>query len=169
MQLDNPLWRYALKVYSHPSVEQACLAAQGVGLHVNTLLLCGWLATQGKRYQPEYYAAVLGLWRDPVLDPLRRVRYQVREMCQKYPELESCYQHLKQSELAAEQVDIALLWQLYQRQPSPAAQSTSAEAVSAKALTQININRYLKTVDMDSTRVVACGNQLVDALSLLDE
>ena len=168
MQLDNPLWRYALKVYSHPSVEQACLAAQGVGLHVNTLLLCRWLAIQGERYQPENYAAVLSLWRDPVLSPLRRVRYQVRDMRQKSPELESCYQHLKQSELAAEQVDIALLWQLYQRQPSSVAGSTSDKAVSANALTQINISGYLKTVEKDSAKVVACCNQLVDVLILSD-
>ncbi|WP_417582504.1 TIGR02444 family protein [Nitrincola sp.] len=164
MQLDNPLWRYALKVYSHPSVERSCLAAQDLGLHVNTLLLCCWLATRDEYYQSEHYASVLTLWRDPVLSPLRRVRYQVRAMCQEYPELESCYQHLKQSELAAEQVDIALLWQLYLLQPSPVAVDSSAEN-AAKALAQKNIANYLKAVEMDSTATaVACSNQLVDAV-----
>lgn len=166
MQLDNPLWRYALKVYSHPAVAQACLAAQDQGLHVNTLLLCGWLATKGEYFQPESYSSALTLWRDPVLIPLRRLRYQVRAMRKTSLELECCYQHLKQSELAAEQVDIALLWQLHQQQPSSTAAHITADDIFSIALAQTNIARYLKTVEIDSTRVVSCCNQLVEALNL---
>lgn len=165
MQLDNPLWRYALKVYSCPSVAQACLAAQDEGLSVNTLLLCGWLAINGEYYQPEYYTSALTLWRDPVLSPLRRLRYQVREIRQTYPELESCYQHLKQTELAAEQVDIALLWQVHQQQPALTATQGSVDNNFSKALAQTNMARYLKALEIDSPSAVSCCNQLVDALN----
>lgn len=167
MQLDNPLWRYALKVYSHSSVEQSCLAAQEVGLHVNTLLLCCWLATKGEYFHPERYSSAYSLWREPVLSPLRQVRYQVRQMCKTYPELQSCYQQLKLSELAAEQVDIALLWQLYLAKSSPVVSGASAD-ILPDDVARINIASYLKTVGMDSTTAVTCCNKLVDALVLIN-
>ena len=167
MQLDNPLWRYALKVYSTPSVEQACLDAQQKGLHVNTLLFCCWLASRGEHYGPQYFSNILTLWRDPVLHPLRQVRYHVRELLQQHPQLKFCYQHLKQSELAAEQVDMALLWQLHQLHTLSVPVDSSL-AVSSKALAQSNIASYLKAANIEAVVVAACCNELVDALPLTD-
>lgn len=165
MQLDNPLWRYALSIYSKPSVEQACLAAQSLGLQVNTLLLCCWLATKGETYQQEDYVGAYSLWRDPVLGPLRQLRFQVKEMRKAYPVLDSCYQQLKQSELAAEQVDIACLWQVYQGITPLAVIEFSAE-YSPEMLARQNMARYLNAVNMRSVTHIDYCNHLVDAAML---
>ncbi|WP_052063909.1 TIGR02444 family protein [Nitrincola sp. A-D6] len=163
MQLDNPLWRYALRVYSQPSVEPACLAAQAAGLHVNTLMLCCWLATQGEVYQTEDYARVCSLWRDPVLLPLRRIRYQVRELHEQCAGMQVCYEQLKQAELAAEQVELAWLWQVHQERALPAAARCAADR-SPEMLARQNIARYLNAVDLNATTQIDCCNQLVDVV-----
>lgn len=163
MQLDNPLWRYALRVYSQPLVEPACLAAQATGLHVNTLLLCCWLATKGEVYRPERYSGVFSVWRDPVLVPLRRLRYEVRELCQQHSGMQACYTQLKQAELAAEQVEVALLWQLHREPVFPITTAESA-GILPNQLAQQNISAYLKAVDMSSLAYVECCNQLVDVV-----
>lgn len=114
MLLSNPLWHYAIALYQRPGVEALCLALQAQGLSVNRLLLCCWLAVDRRCYQaPDPLTASpseADQWRQAVLEPLRRLRYQVRDQWQARGAGE-CYRQLRQAELAAEQLELAQLWQ----------------------------------------------------------
>lgn len=111
MSLENPLWHYALALYSRPGVEQYCLQLQDQGASINRLLFACWLARQGVRLNRARLQQLDNGWRDQVARPLRSLRYSVRDRLAQLPDAESCYAALRQAELAAEQVELMLLWQ----------------------------------------------------------
>jgi uncharacterized protein (TIGR02444 family) len=112
MQLQNPLWAFALKVYSHSEVEQCCLTLQNdYGMSINRLLFAGWLATQHKSinsFALEHSAA--GQWQNDITHPLRALRYQVRGYHSHEPALASIYKAMRQAELEAEKIELAYLY-----------------------------------------------------------
>ncbi|MGY8869533.1 MAG: TIGR02444 family protein [Pseudomonadales bacterium] len=111
MQLQNPLWAFALKVYSHSEVEQCCLALQNdFGMSVNRLLFAGWLAFQHKSIDlPALEQSPASIWQRDMTHPLRSLRYQLRPMQKKEPELATLYQAMRKAELEAEKVELAHL------------------------------------------------------------
>lgn len=111
MQLDNPLWHYISAVYSQAEIETLCLELQDHGLQVNSVLCCIWLAQQQKRYDPLMFDVAQQPWRKKFLRPFREMRYALRLEKVRQTMLSSCYESMKDTELAMEQVDIALLWQ----------------------------------------------------------
>lgn len=111
MSLENPLWQYALRLYSRPGVEQCCLQLQDQGAVVNRLLFACWLASQGIRLDRDRLHQSDNRWQPEVTRPLRVVRLRVREQLAALPEAEACYRALRQAELAAEQLELMLLWQ----------------------------------------------------------
>ncbi len=114
VKLNNDLWDFALHLYGQPGVEPACLALQqGWSLSVNRLLFCCWLATTGRALQPEQLCtSQAAQWQHSTTEPLRALRYQVRQQRLETPELETCYQALRRAELAAEQVELGWLYAL---------------------------------------------------------
>lgn len=110
MALENPLWQYVLRLYSTPGVEEACLTLQAQGAAVNSLLLACWAGQRGIELTTQEWQQLSPLWRTEVLEPLRRVRYRARALCQQKPALDDCYQVLKQAELAAEQAELMQLY-----------------------------------------------------------
>ena len=47
--LDNAFWKFSLAVYATPGVAGECLAVQeSLGVDVNVLLFCAWLAAARK-------------------------------------------------------------------------------------------------------------------------
>jgi len=111
MSLENPLWQYALTLYSWPGVEQCCLQLQDQGAVVNRLLFACWLARQGISLTPSRLLQLDHQWHDEVTQPLRSVRHRVREWRWQCPDTEHCYRALREAELACEQVELMLLWQ----------------------------------------------------------
>lgn len=135
MALDNPLWRYALTLYAAPGVEQCCLQLQDQGAAINRLLLACWLGSRGVAVAAVDWPQLELPWRSDVTEPLRRIRYRVRAQRSAQPALEACYRALRQAELAAEQVELMLLWQrsrAWPRQPANA----------GTALILEHLNRY---------------------------
>jgi uncharacterized protein (TIGR02444 family) len=114
MEIQNPLWVFALKVYAKPLVEKQLLELQATfGLSINRILFAGWLATQNKAYQPEALEmSSAAQWQVKVTHPLRALRYQVRSECAENAALQAFYKAMRQAELLAEQVEIAYLYQL---------------------------------------------------------
>ncbi|UTW10959.1 TIGR02444 family protein [Marinobacterium rhizophilum] len=114
MKLDNDLWQYALQLYGRPGVEAACLALQQESsLSVNRLLFCCWLATTGRPLLLEALErSQAAQWQHSTTEPLRALRYQVRQQRLQTPQLDSCYQALRRAELAAEQVELGWLYAL---------------------------------------------------------
>lgn len=117
MALDNPLWRYALVLYACPGVEQDCLRLQDQGAAINRLLLACWLGQRGVTIEHEHWRALDNDWRREITEPLRQVRYRVRSRLSRQPEAEACYRALRQAELAAEQMELMLLWQTTRNWP----------------------------------------------------
>jgi uncharacterized protein (TIGR02444 family) len=111
MSLENPLWQYALTLYSRSGVEQCCLQLQDQGAVVNRLLFACWLASQGIKLDHDRLHQSGNRWQPEVTRPLRAVRFRVREQLAALPEAEACYRALRQAELAAEQLELMLLWQ----------------------------------------------------------
>lgn len=108
--LNNPLWQYALEVYGRPGVATELLRLQDENGCDVLLLLCAlWLGERGVALtakdlsQPHYLAC-----RNDQILPLRAER----RACDKASEPER-YEALKQAELNAEQLGLALLYQAF--------------------------------------------------------
>ncbi|SIS87032.1 TIGR02444 family protein [Neptunomonas antarctica] len=136
MQLQNPLWAFALKVYSHSEVEQCCLTLQNdYGMSINRLLFAGWLATQHKPINIlalKHSAA--GQWQNDITHPLRALRYQVRGDHSSEPAFASFYKAMRQAELEAEKIELAYLY-ILAGECSGAGEST--ETLMVENLTQL--------------------------------
>jgi uncharacterized protein (TIGR02444 family) len=106
LELNNPLWHFALILWREPGVQENCLALQHQGWSVTRLLSAGWLALNNRAYTG-IEAATLTEWRDRVTGSLRSVR-------QWLPKTGSSYQNLRNDlttlELGAEQIELALVW-----------------------------------------------------------
>lgn len=75
----SQLWDFAIKVYSSPKVEEACLSLQDRrGLDVNLILFCIWVAASGRGTLTEDEMTTgidAGIvWQSQVVGPLRHVR-----------------------------------------------------------------------------------------------
>ncbi|HXE47814.1 MAG TPA: TIGR02444 family protein [Ramlibacter sp.] len=74
----NPFWRYSLRIWRIPGVEEACLALQErCGADVNLLLFCGWTGQQGRRLDRRALKSAIsrvGAWQSDVIAPLRLAR-----------------------------------------------------------------------------------------------
>ena len=74
----NPFWRFSLRTYRAPGVQDACLALQDrCGADVNLLLFCGWTGRDGRALdEGSLRSAVgrVGLWQSEVIAPLRLAR-----------------------------------------------------------------------------------------------
>lgn len=121
MPLNNPLWQYALNLYARPGVESTALALQELGCSINRLILASYLAEKGRRLSVELLAGEALHWQRELTHPLRVLRYQVRSQKAMRPELEACYQSMRSAELACEQVEIMLLWEMLEQTELPVA------------------------------------------------
>ncbi|WP_432696945.1 TIGR02444 family protein [Marinobacterium sp. YM272] len=143
MSLDNPLWQYALDLYSRPGVESTALDLQTVGCSVNRLILACYLAEQGRLLPAELLAGEALSWQRELTHPLRVLRYQVRSLKAGRPELENCYRKMRQAELACEQVEIMLLWEMLSETVLPVAEA-------GPALARANIERVVAEVGAEA-------------------
>lgn len=74
----NPFWRFSLRTYRAPGVQEACLALQDrCGADVNLLLFCGWVGRDGRALDPASLRLAVGRvgqWQSEVIAPLRLAR-----------------------------------------------------------------------------------------------
>ena len=78
----HPLWRFSLRVYRAPGVQQACLALQDdCGADVNLLLLCGWAGSAGRAIDLRRLrraVACVAAWQTQVIAPVRAARRAIK-------------------------------------------------------------------------------------------
>ncbi|HWP12929.1 MAG TPA: TIGR02444 family protein [Ramlibacter sp.] len=134
----NPFWRFSLRVYRLPGVEQACLALQDrCGADVNLLLFCGWAGREGRTLdRPTLLSAIacVGDWQSQVVAPLRLARRGLKRqealgkagalappLRKRFLALELALERIEQSSLA----EVALQWK------APARRMPAREAVPA--------------------------------------
>jgi uncharacterized protein (TIGR02444 family) len=106
LELNNPLWHFALILWREPGVQENCLALQHQGWSVTRLLSAGWLALNNRAYTG-IEAATLTEWRDRVTSSLRAVRQWLPKT---QPDCRHLRDNLAALELNAEQIELALTW-----------------------------------------------------------
>ena len=81
----NPFWRFSLRVYRAPGVQEACLTLQErCGADVNLLLFCGWSGGQGRELDNRSLRLAMervGSWQSEVIAPLRLARRGLKRQC----------------------------------------------------------------------------------------
>ncbi|WP_434561671.1 TIGR02444 family protein [Pseudomonas sp. R1-6] len=105
--MSSDLWSFSINLYAKPGVESACLALQTGGANV-CLLLCGlWLEQRGvscdeqKLQQLKHLA---GPWDSTVVQPLRKLRTQWKNLALQDPGLGGLREQVKKLELEAERL-----------------------------------------------------------------
>ncbi len=123
LALDNALWRFALDFYGREGVAPACLLLQDkAGVDVN-ILLCTLFAAADRGIAlsaddlADLDAHVAG-WRREVVEALRslRIRLKTGPSPAPCPETDALRTRIKESELQAEQIALAMLWDWLERQ-----------------------------------------------------
>lgn len=143
----NPFWRWSLRVYRAPGVQEACLALQDrCGADVNLLLFCGWVGLAGRALDQRLLrqaAACVGRWQAEVVAPLRAVRRTLKHGGAKAstaaPAL-ALRLRVAALELQAESVEQTLLFELAGSWPPPARPKRPPIAVAA------SLGRYLASL-----------------------
>ncbi|MEH6575638.1 MAG: TIGR02444 family protein [Amphritea sp.] len=114
MSLDNALLRYAVHIYSQAEVESICLQLQQhYSLSVNRVLFSLWLASEERLLAVDLLDdRRLQQWNSEILSPLRALRYRLKQAQTSAADTANCYQSFKQTELEAEKVELARLFEL---------------------------------------------------------
>jgi uncharacterized protein (TIGR02444 family) len=111
MQLQNPLWNFALAIYAKPEVENTCLSLQNeYGCSINRILLSLWLTTEKKSYQIDRLEHCnSALWHDQITQPIRSLRHRVRSDLKGVAD--DVYLAIRKAEFESERVEIAYLYE----------------------------------------------------------
>ncbi len=118
-ELDNRLWRFALDFYGCEGVPAICLALQET-FDIDIVHLVATLyeyRLSGTRPMDERLVAIrerLRDWRDSTVLPLRRIRRDLKQHREDCPDAlkEILRNEVKRTELLAEQIQVALLWEM---------------------------------------------------------
>lgn len=105
LELDNPLWQFALTLWSSPAVAEACLTLQGLGWSVSRILTALWLSRLSIEWRGEEDAEVVH-WRSRCTEALRSLRQQLA----KGTPADSLREQIKQAELQAERIELAWIY-----------------------------------------------------------
>lgn len=126
LDLDGPLWRFALEFYALPGVAEACLTLQDeAGLDVIQLLAANYADLILQRPLAVEDVAELhrqtAEWRAATVLPLREIRRVLKPPRDGFPEERQLLREkVKAAELLAEQIQLATTEQwLGQREPRP--------------------------------------------------
>lgn len=162
MKLENDLWHYALRLYGQPGMESACLELQQAGLSINRLLFCLWLGQDAGRQLDLMVLQGATDWQSEITHPLRALRYKVRAYKQQDATYQACYSAMRKAELACEQLELALMYDV-------AEQMLKGEAGSSLVLE--NLASYLNgcTLNADPSVTTACEQLLQIALPEMPE
>ena len=110
--MHTDLWKFAIRLYTRPGVEAACLALQDEGADVCLLLCAAWLQAGKAAVTPErvqHLQQLAGAWQQQAVTPLRHLRQQWRTAAQHDPQLAQLREQVKALELEAERTLLARL------------------------------------------------------------
>jgi uncharacterized protein (TIGR02444 family) len=109
------LWQFSKELYQSAGVEECCIGLQdSYGADVNILLLCCWCGERGCGLDQAWFKATLANpelteWREQCLEPLRRLRRQLK--VQSLPGAMALRERVKVLELEAEKLEQDFLLQ----------------------------------------------------------
>ena len=139
----HPFWRFSLRVYRAPGVQQACLALQDdCGADVNIVLLCGFAGHEGRsldKRRLRQAIARVGAWQSGVIAPVRAARRAIKR--DPPPDAQAAQALRKQIlalELELEYIEQSMLADLAAQWPQPVRRGAPRDTVEA------NLRRYLE-------------------------
>jgi uncharacterized protein (TIGR02444 family) len=115
--LDNPFWQFSLRVYAQPDVAAECLDLQRVlSINVNLLLFCSWVAISRRialdAADVRLLESEIHDWHRLAVLPLREIRDTLKSASEmQHQAVQAFRQQILASELRAEQIEQALLFQ----------------------------------------------------------
>jgi len=121
----SPLWEFALDYYASDGIAQCLLALQDEdGYQVNVLILAVWLTSRGlKLHKLPEKEEQAGCWFNDVSVNIRALRKSVKPEGSEDGDLETllanCYKKMLSAELAAEEIELMLLYQQHLQWSSP--------------------------------------------------
>lgn len=137
---DHPFWQFSTAVYVREGVEPLLLDLQDrVGLDINVLLACCWLAREGRSLTPAAARSAYRStqpWSRGCIQPLR----QVRQFLRPFDQHNSLRTAVKTLELEAEKVQQQALFALLSDTPVDTTGSTF------EALCEHNLASYCQIV-----------------------
>ncbi|MCA8868948.1 MAG: TIGR02444 family protein [Rhodobacteraceae bacterium] len=144
-------WAFSLRVYATSGVESACLDLQDThGLDVNLVLFCCWAGSLGVAFTKRQMADVAGQsreWQDKVVQPLRTIRRDMKNMVTNDDQKQSLRDLVKQAELSAEMLQQHSLAQsLNGKQPD----------TPGKQVIRVNLQAYAGVAGCDCNIVRLC-------------
>ena len=139
----HPFWRFSLRVYRAPGVQQACLALQDdCGADVNIVLLCGFAGHEGRsldKRRLRQAIARVGAWQSGVIAPVRTARRAIkRDPPSDVEAAQALRKQILALELELEYIEQSMLTDLAAQWPQPARRGTPRDTVEA------NLRRYLE-------------------------
>ncbi|WP_166269607.1 TIGR02444 family protein [Marinobacter caseinilyticus] len=105
LNMESPLWQFALSLWRITDAERACLALQAQGWSVTRILCACWLASLGKTYPGD--SPSVSHWRESVTQHLRDLR---QAMPKDNVTLTALRTRLAAAELEAERIELALAY-----------------------------------------------------------
>lgn len=145
LNLDGPLWRYALAFYARDGVAPACLRLQDeLDIDVVELIFALYagevLRLAVDRAMLMEARAALGSWRQDSVLPLRDIRRRLKAPRADCPEdvKEALRDEVKRAELHAEQIQLALLERWASRRAAMAAGQSIGPAATIALLASLS-------------------------------
>lgn len=132
----HPFWRFSLRIYRAPGVQQACLALQEeCGADVNLLLLCGWLGHDGRALDKRRLHQAMSrvdAWQSDVIAPVRAARRAIKRNPPADAEAaQTLRKQILALELELEYVEQSMLSELAAHWPVPAHRAPARDAIEA--------------------------------------
>jgi uncharacterized protein (TIGR02444 family) len=141
----NPFWRFSLRTYRAPGVQEACLALQDCcGADVNLMLFCGWTGRDGRALDEASLRSAVGRvghWQSEVIAPLRLARRGLKRQAADAVPAELAgplRQRVLALELELERIEQSLLAELESQWAEPAQRLPPWQAIAA------NLSAYLE-------------------------
>lgn len=107
LQLDNSFWTYSLKLWQNKPLQDTLLQLQDAHeFRINLLLFAMWTGIESKEIKPHLHDidSCVCNWHEEVVAPLRKVRKSLAK--------HALRAKVQESELQAEQIEQALLFEL---------------------------------------------------------
>lgn len=150
LNIENPLWDFALKVY--PAISTTLLALQAKGARVNQLLAALWCSEIGLTWPGELDPSI-ETWHQERVLPVRRWRMELKPLLDQQPELEPLYKSYKRVEISSEQIELALLY-IWLNQTGQRATQTK-EQLLERNLSKVLSSNQVESFDVELTQLLA--------------
>src|SRR3981189_1571985 len=151
LRLDNRFWQFSLRVYRVPEAAKECLELQRLhAINVNMLLLCAWIAVSRRialsTAEVRLIASTIQQWHSIAVLPIRNVREQLKSASEmQHREVQAFRMQVLATELRAEQIEQALLFEEAERLP-PRCDDGNVRDIIAE-----NVSKLMETNDVSGS------------------